>query len=165
MQDKAILSGNGWIQRSIAQDIDNVGRKAAKIVIKNDQERLWLHFRMRHKWHRTVKTILANSPAGETEGNGGVEDAIRRVQEKVRTPKCQVEAEAEMDVDRCDDLMPWMARWAGELITKYSLGKDGKTAYERMCGRSCGRPIAKFRRDYLVSTFWCPKPVRKDGAR
>ena len=29
----------------------------------------------------------------------------------------------------------WLVRWAGEILTKYSPGKDGKTAYERCKGK------------------------------
>ena len=35
-----------------------------------------------------------------------------------------------------------MVRWAGASHTRYHVGKDGRTAYERMRGRKCNVPVA-----------------------
>ena len=37
-----------------------------------------------------------------------------------------------------------MVKWAGELVTKYSVGKDGKTARERLKGKPSSKPLAQF---------------------
>ena len=35
------------------------------------------------------------------------------------------------------NLVPWIVRWAGICHSRYAVGKDGRTAYERMRGRTC----------------------------
>ena len=40
--------------------------------------------------------------------------------------------------------MAWMIRWAGELISKYAIGDDGETAYERIRGERCAVPVMPF---------------------
>ena len=40
LKDKAVVSGTGWIQRRVAQDIDNAGHTNIKIRKRSDQERL-----------------------------------------------------------------------------------------------------------------------------
>lgn len=101
-------------------------------MIKSDQEHAIVALQHEVRRHRIGRTIPVNSPVGKSESNGRVEDAIRRVQDKVRTMKCQVKIEVGISLDKLDDLMSWMVRWAGELITKYSLGKDKKIAHERL---------------------------------
>ena len=41
-------------------------------------------------------------------------------------------------------VLTWMARWAAELITEYGTRHDEKTAYERIRGSACKKPIAMF---------------------
>lgn len=38
LKDKSVLRGDGWIQRRIVRDIDNVGHKEIKIKSQSDQE-------------------------------------------------------------------------------------------------------------------------------
>ena len=124
LPDKDILTGNGWIQRRIARDIDNLGHKDVKIMIKSDQEAAMVALQGEVQRLRTAKTIPINSPVGESESTGRVENAIKRIQDKVRTIKCHVETEAGISLDKVDDIMSWLVKWAGELISKYALSKD-----------------------------------------
>ncbi len=76
---------------------------------------------------RTGKTIPINSPVGESESNGRVENTNRRVQDKVRTLQSQVETEVDITIGQDSPISTWLVRWAGELISKYSTGNDCKT--------------------------------------
>lgn len=143
-KDKAILSGEGWIQRRIVRDIDNAGHKSIKRKFKSDQENSIVALQHEVQRLRSGRTIPINSPVGESESNGRVENAIPRVQDKVRTLKAHVKGETGLDITSMDGLMSWLTRWAGELITRYSIGKDGKTAQERLKGQASTRPIAQF---------------------
>ena len=78
--------------------------------------------------------IPVNSPVGESESNGRVENSIRRVQEKIRTLRHHVEQHAKIKISEQSPVMAWMVRWAAELISKYSRGDDGKSPYERIGG-------------------------------
>ena len=40
--------------------------------------------------------------------------------------------------------MAWMIRWAAELISKYAVGEDGKTPYERFRQEDCVTPLVAF---------------------
>ena len=35
----------------------------------------------------------------------------------------------------------WLLRWAGEILTKYTPGPDGKTPWERRRGDRCGKAL------------------------
>ena len=143
LKDKTILGGNGWIQKRIAQDIDNSGHKDVKIMIKSDQEMAMVALQHEVQRIRDAKTIPVNSPVGESECNGRIENTIRRAQDKIRTLKCHIEAETGLDLNKMPDLMSWVIRWSGELITRYHLGMDKKTAYERIRGKVCNKAICQ----------------------
>ena len=113
LKDKSILSGEGWIQRRIVRDIDNAGHKEVKLQFKSDQEASIVALQGEVQRIRSGRSIPINSPVGESESNGRVENAIRRVQEKVRTLKSHVEGEAGIRIDKMDDFMSWMVKWAG----------------------------------------------------
>ena len=98
---------------------------------------------------RSAKTIPINSPVGESESNGRIENTIRRTQDKFRAIKSHVEAEAKITIEQNIPIHTWMIRWCGELIPKYSPGKDCKTAYERIRGQPCRKPIVQFCKSVL----------------
>ena len=40
--------------------------------------------------------------------------------------------------------MHWLVRWAAELLSKYAVGSDGKTPYERVHKEDCVTPLVPF---------------------
>ena len=45
----------------------------------------------------------------------------------------------------CDDVIVLgMVRWAAMMCSRYLVGKDGSTAYERRRGRKCRSPVVAF---------------------
>lgn len=122
-KDNTILGGTGWIQKRLAQDIDNAGHEEVKIMIKSDQEISMVALQHEVQRSREAKTIPVNSPVGESECNGRVENTIRRVQDKVRTRNSHIETETGLEIEKMSDLMSWIVRWAGGLVTRYHVGK------------------------------------------
>ena len=60
----------------------------------------------------------------------------------MRVLKEQVEDKAKMKIDSQDAITLWMVRWAAMMVSRYLVGKDGRTAYERRRGRACRIPVA-----------------------
>ena len=56
----------------------------------------------------------------------------------------QLEDKAKMKVQGTDEIVQWMIRWAAMLTSRYLVGKDGKTGYERRRGRRCNIPVVPF---------------------
>ena len=77
--------------------------------------------------HRGAPSIPITSPVGGSECNGRAENAIRRVKEKTRTHVAQFEDGIGEEIQKGSNIIPWLVRWAGELISKYAPGFDGKT--------------------------------------
>ena len=66
------------------------------------------------------------------------------MREFVRIFKDQLEDKAEIAIDTSEVLMLWLIRWAAMVSSRYLVGKDGMTAYERRRGRRCRVPVLPF---------------------
>ena len=49
-----------------------------------------------------------------------------------------------MNIGTREPILQWAVRWAAMLVTRYLVGKDGRTAQERKRGRQCKTPLAEF---------------------
>ena len=85
---------------------------------------------------------MPNSPVGESECNGRAENAMRQVDVRFRTPRSALEANLKAKLYPTKPFATWLVRWAGEVLTKYRVGKDGLTAWQRRHGEEREKPIA-----------------------
>ena len=138
---KGIQGDKYWLAKRIAKDIDNCGTKDARIQVKTDQEPAIVNLQEEVRELRRGKTICTNSPVGESECNGRAENAVRQVQVKVRTFRAAMEAKTTIKLDMSRPFTTWLIRWVGEVLTKYSVGGDGKTPWQRRRGEACDKPI------------------------
>ena len=88
------------------------------------------------------KMIPEGPPKGESQSNGVIEEAGKTIREFVRVYKDQVEEKAGIKLDSDEVIILWMIRWAAMVCSRYLVGKDGKTAYERRKGRKCTDKVA-----------------------
>ena len=112
--------------------------------------------------------IPINSPVGESACNGRVENSVRRVQEKMRALRHQLEHCIGEALPDQLPIMAWMARWAAKLISKYFPGDDGKLLYERIRQEQCMVPLANFGEVVMYLTMKSARenkgtPARKFG--
>ena len=141
---KGIQGDKNWVPKRMAKDIDNTGVKETKIQIKSDQEPAIVVVQEEVKEVRRARTICVNSPVGESECNGRAENAVKRAIAKVRILRAVLEDKINAKLDMKAPIATWLVRWAGEILTKYTIGKDHKTAWERRRGSKCNKPIVMF---------------------
>lgn len=130
-----------WLAKRVAKDIDNCGAKDTSVQVKSDQEPAIVVLQEEIRESRGGKTVCTNSLVGESVCNGRAENAIARVQAKVRTFRSQIEANTNAKIEMKRQFATWLIRWAGEVLTKYSRGIDNKTPWERRRGEACDKPI------------------------
>ena len=75
------------------------------------------------------------SPVGDSKANGEIERAIKTVQGQVRTLKSALDEHYKTTFNENHVLLPWLIAYAASLISKFTIGEDGKTAHERARGR------------------------------
>ena len=90
------------------------------------------------------KVVPEDPPRGESQSNGTVEEAGKTVREFVRVPREHVQDKAEVELGASDVIVLWMVRWAAMMVSRFLVGKDGVTAYERRRGRKCRIPVVAF---------------------
>ena len=115
--NKGILEDAHWLPKRMVQDLDNMGLKNKKIQLKADQEPAIVSVQEAIQEIRP-DVIPTNSPVGESECNGRVENCIRRVQEKIRTLRHHMDSHEKMKIEEQSPLMVWMVRWAAEFLSK-----------------------------------------------
>jgi hypothetical protein len=90
------------------------------------------------------EVIPETPPKGESQSNGCAEEAGKTVREFTRVLKIQLEDKAQLKI-KCEDIITlWMIRWAAMLCSRYLVGKDNMTGYERRRGRKCNDDITLF---------------------
>lgn len=110
-----------WLPKRIIPDWDNVGFSDAAIQLKIDQAQLQTAIQI----VRQASPIPINSPVGESECNGRIENAIKRAQEKTRALRHQLGMKTGKKLQDNASIMAWLLRWVAELRFKYTMGDDG----------------------------------------
>ena len=82
------------------------------------------------------KMIVENSPVGSLKSNGIAVRAIHSVQGMTRTIRSDIEGRWGVKIDVTHSIWPWIAEHAGFWLTRFEVGRGGKTAYERLKGKS-----------------------------
>ena len=90
------------------------------------------------------RMVVENSPVYSSKSNGVVERAIQSVQGVVRTMGSCVEEKWGVQLGAEHVVWPWLVEYAGWLLTRAEVGKDGKTAYERSRGKRAKLPGVAF---------------------
>ena len=131
-----------WAIKRIIQDIEELGR--SQIILKTDGEPAIKAVQARLINLRTAQTVPRNPPAYNPQSNGPCEKAVQDVTGQLRTLKLGLEERVGIKIDEDLPIMDWMLEHASFLLNKFSVGKDGMTAHERVTGRRWKRPILEF---------------------
>ena len=124
-----------WIAGKIKDDIEEFGYGSAPVRIKSDHEPAIIDVRRAVIPKRSnAPNIPVNSPVGDPQSNGRVENAIKKVRNMVKTIISTLESKWGIRVTR-DQFIPWMFEWAADLMTRCAhgdLGKDGSSVDSRI---------------------------------
>ena len=86
------------------------------------------------------RTIHESSPVGSSQSNGFIERAIQAVEGQIRTMKLDFESHIGEKIPSDHNLIPWLVEYSAVLVNRGQVGKDGKTAYERLKGKPASLP-------------------------
>ena len=116
------------------------GGDGGHTILKSDGERSIVALRTALAKFHGVKVVPGDPPRGESQSNRTIEEAGKTVREFVRVLREHVQDKAEVELGASD----WMVRWAAMMVSRFLVGKDGLTAYERRRGRKCRIPVVAF---------------------
>jgi len=138
-------SGDGAVVKRIVKWLNNLGHR--KIIYKSDQENAMTEIWRKVKEDQTVECkemVPEESPKGDSQSNGFIERCVREVKGMIRTGQSALEERIGTVIDIESETMQWLVEYAGCLLSRYKVGTDGQTPYERIKAKKLKRPIVEF---------------------
>ena len=123
----------GWAADRIAEDIRWLGLDEMSIRSDGESAMLALKDNIRMKG---IRLVPEESPVGQSASNGTAERAVQQIEGQVRTVKLALEDRLQADIPSGHPVMAWLVSHAADLLGKFGVGRDGRTGYERMKGKS-----------------------------
>ena len=116
------------------------GSQCGDVIIKTDQEPA-IEYLMKdiveaRGNEKGCRTIVEESPVKSKGSNGIVERAVQTIEGQIRLMRLALEGRSEQKLDAEANVVAVMAEYAGYLVKRPEVGKDGKTAYELVKGKS-----------------------------
>ena len=114
----------------IAEDLDTVGLRNDRVVIKSDEEPAIqeLARAVARSRESDYGTAIEASAVGESNTNASVERAIQDVEAQVRTLRSALEERIAAKIHIKARMVGWMIRHAACLITRCRIRPCGKTS-------------------------------------
>ena len=134
--------GDAWVLKQLSRDLEDWGR--TDIHIKTDGEPAMLAVQKALAVIRSHKTLPINPPEYSPQSNGAAEKAVQDVVGQARCLLLGLEARIKENLDPALPLMKWLLRHAAFLLTRYSIGHDGLTAWRRLTGKNYSGTVVEF---------------------
>jgi hypothetical protein len=141
----------------ILKDIEKMGFKG-KVIVKTDQEPSIVAVAKEIRRLRSEDTVLENSKVYDSQSNGIAERAVQSVESQVRTLLLALQKGLEVKVPVTREIVTWMVEHAADLLNKFLVGPDGRTAFERLKGTKYRGETVEFGRKILYKI-----PCKPDG--
>ena len=127
-----------WLIKDVSAELKvwgHPGGTGGHIIIKSDGERAIVAVREAVSKFHGGKVVPEAPARGESQSNGAIEEAGKTIREYVRVLKDQIETNAKIKLSESDNVVQWMVRWSAMMWSRYAVGRDSRTAYERRRGR------------------------------
>lgn len=135
-----------------------------KLALKSDQEPAILALKNEViSMLQGVEADPIESPEGDHQANGDIENAVREVKRMMRTTRSSLEEKLGKKLADNDPLLTWMPRYCADLITRYRRGPDGKTSEQRRSGKQWRKTTAEFGERVWITPVR-PGSVKDDAA-
>ena len=145
--------GDETIVKRVTQAVDELGY--TKVVIKTDGEPAIVAVQEKIAANRVHGTLVENPPAYDPQANGGAERAVAEVKAQLRAIKFGLEKKVGTRIDIGRPMVEWMIPHAADVINRFLVGSDGKTAYYRIHHRWFKAAVFEFGKQ-----VWA-KPLRQ----
>ena len=119
-----------FVERYLLKGLESFG-VTSEMVLQTDKETGPIDVAKHVAAERKASTIIRQTPKKSSQSNAHVERAHQTVEGMVRTMKEVIEDKAKIKLSANEDITAWMIRHAAFLQTRFSVGKDGKTAFKR----------------------------------
>ena len=133
-----------WVAKQVAKDLIKLGIHG-EVKLRGDQEpALQDLFKAIARERGSLRTQIEASPKGDSSGNGTAERAVQSVEEMVRVLKINLERRLGSKLEVTHKIFPWLVEHVVDLLNKYVVSLDGKSAYHRLKGKAYNSCMYEF---------------------
>ena len=133
-----------WVADQFCRDLLKLGHNS-DLILKSDQEPAVVDLlREVARLRGSKKTILEQSPVGDSRANGMVERAIQSVGKLLRVHKLAIENKIGQKLFVKHALFAWLVEHVADVLNRFVVSADGKTAVQRLKGKSCEQHTLEF---------------------
>ena len=138
---------NSWLVKDMHQELKSWGYPGGArnaLIIKSDGEPAIVAVREALARCHGGRITPEQPPAGEHQSNGAAEEAGKTVRDHARVLKIDLQKRLGRKISFGEPIMPWLIRWAAMAVSRFKVGKDQRTPYERQTGRGCRIVVVPF---------------------
>ena len=134
--------GEEYVVQRVLQALAFLGHR--ELIFKTDQEPAICSLidEVRDSW--SGKLMHERSPVGDHRANGWIEAGVKTVAAQIRAIRSAFENKYSVVLDHTNHMITWIIEYAGWLVTRFGLGRDGKTPYRLLRGRDATSPLCEF---------------------
>jgi len=127
-------------------DLKKIGEQMGykRILMKSDNEPSILLLKDLVRKETDVEIIMEETPVGDHQANGMIENAIKNIQGQFRALKDALESRLGARIDGDHVAIPWLVMHAGSVMCRRRVDREGFTPFRRWKGRPFARPVAEF---------------------
>ena len=133
-----------WVVKQICRDLKRLGIHGDVKLIGDQEPAIQQLFREVAQMRGTARTIIEPAPKGDSKGNGLAERAVQSVEEMVRVLKLALESRIGKQLQVSHLLFTWLVEHAVDILNKFVVGRDGKSAFERLKGKKYHGMMVEF---------------------
>lgn len=123
----------------LLKDIQKLG--CHEVILNRDGELALHNLQQEVKKRREGLTFLENSGVAKSQANVAAERAVHSLGELVRVLREGLENRLGIKLNGAHLAVAWMVELPADTLSKYEVGVDGRTGYERMKSNGVGSPI------------------------
>ena len=162
VEEKGISNTNVAVNWLVSK-LDASGYHGVDISLKSDNEPSIMALKDAVSIKRKGGTSLLESPVRESKSNAHVERAIRTWRDQFRTLRHYSERRFGKKIPRDSALMSWLVSWSSEVLNRYKVQSNGRTAYEMATLHKCMNKVMAFgEKVYFQHTYVGKEDDRKD---
>ena len=144
------------------EDMETIGLKNERVVVKSDQEPAIVEVmkEVQRRRESDYGTALDNSRVGDSDSNGTIESMVGLAEGMARVLRFSIEDRIGTKLKMSDPIMPWLVRHAGHVLTRSRIRENGRTAMQLIKGRRSNTELVPFGESVL---FRIPHGKSKPG--
>ena len=115
-----------------------------RVTLRSDNEPAVKSLKEAVQAASSVEVLLEESKTGDSRSNGLAEAAVKESKRQCRAMKSAFLEKTKAEINDTHPIWSWVARHGNFLMSRYRVGQDGRTAYERLKGKRWKRPMVSF---------------------